>query len=134
MRTNAACAAISLEFFGDSEDNSPVARGQAFREAWAFLYNHPLFRIGKVSSFKYCHFSDTVPAYVVADDPREEAIGHFITVECGPPMEVGIFSWKTGCYERAYVSTIDERLTTLARTYEEAIVELAANVLLCYGE
>lgn len=123
------------EFFGPVDDYSPEARAQTFREAWGFLNTHSLFRVGKVSSFKRCYTAEPIPSYLVADEIKgdEELTGHYIKIECGPPMEIGIFSWKTGCYERSYLSVIDDRLTVFDKTYEEAIIKLASEILIHYG-
>ena len=91
------------EFFGPADDYSTAAREQACREAWAFLNAHSLFRVGKVGSFSRCITISLIPSYLVAEEIQKydhDPIGHCWKVECGPPMEMGMFSWQTGCYER----------------------------------
>jgi len=124
------------EFFGPADDYSTAAREQACREAWAFLNAHSLFRVGKVGSFSRCITISLIPSYLVAEEIQKydhDPIGHCWKVECGPPMEMGMFSWQTGCYERCYLSVIDERLTAIDTTFEEAIIKLAGEVLIHYG-
>ena len=123
------------EFFGGLDGLNPAHDAErAFHAARQFLADHPLFKVNDESTFFKCLTISFIPAYLVADqtDSSDET-GDYIMVECGPAIEGGMWSHETGVFEPCYLSTLDPRLTGVARTFEMAIREVASNVLLHYG-